>query len=100
LFQLTHGTLDFIIGSDLYFDPEVFEPLTETISFLLKNNPKANVLLAVQERSSDWSIEEWLIKYNLKCDYIFPKQFLQGTGIEESDLTGVHTIFILRLFLA
>ena len=56
------------------------------------------VLIAVQERSSDWSIEEWLIKYKLRCNYILPREFLKGTGIEESDLTGRHTIFILRLF--
>jgi hypothetical protein len=56
------------------------------------------VLVAVQERSSDWSIEEWLLKHRLRCSYIFPKQFLKGTGIEESDLTGRHTIFILKLF--
>ena len=56
------------------------------------------VLIAVQERSSDWSIEEWLSKHRLRCSYIFPKQFLKGTGIEESDLTGRHTIFILKLF--
>lgn len=31
--------LDFVIGSDLFFDPEVFEKLVFTIKWLLSNNP-------------------------------------------------------------
>ena len=96
LFELTN--LDFIIGSDLFFDPEVFEPLLITIAWLLEHNPKAEVLIAVQERSSDWCLEEYLLKWKLKCSYIYPKDFLQGTGLEETDLTGKHTIFILKIF--
>ena len=96
LFELTN--LDFIIGSDLFFDPEVFEPLLITIAWLLEHNPQAEVLIAVQERSSDWCLEEHLLKWKLKCSYIYPKDFLQGTGLEETDLTGKHTIFILKIF--
>ncbi len=47
LFRFDSGSLDYIIGSDLYFDPEVFEPLTETISYLLTQNPRAQVKLPV-----------------------------------------------------
>ena len=79
LFELTN--LDFIIGSDLFFDPEVFEPLLITIAWLLEHNPQ--VLIAVQERSSDWCLEEHLLKWKLKCSYIYPKDFLQGTGLED-----------------
>ena len=74
LFELTN--LDFIIGSDLFFDPEVFEPLLITIAWLLEHNPQAEVLIAVQERSSDWCLEEHLLKWKLKCSYIYPKDFL------------------------
>ena len=31
--------LDWIIGSDLFFDPEIFEKLIFTIKWLLENNP-------------------------------------------------------------
>ena len=31
--------LDFVIGSDLFFDPEVFEKLVFTIKWLLSKNP-------------------------------------------------------------
>ena len=90
--------LDFLIGSDLLFDPKVFEPLVKTIALLLERNERLKVLVAVQERSSDWSIEEQLKKWNLICDYVYPREFLKGTGIDESDIIGGHTIFILRVF--
>lgn len=98
LFQFDDHQLDFVIGSDLFYDPNVFEPLLTTIAYLLQQNPQAQVLIAVQERSSDWTIEEYLIKWNLSCSYIFPREFLKGTGVQETDLTGRHTIFILKLF--
>ena len=98
LFEISDQKLDYIIGSDLFFDPVVFEPLLITISFLLEANPQAQVLIAVQERSNDWSIEEYLIKWKLSCSYIYPREFLRCTGIEEGDLTGKHSIFILKIF--
>jgi predicted nicotinamide N-methyase len=98
LFDINQDKLDFVIGSDLFFDPTVFEPLLITISFLLEANPQAEVLIAVQERSNDWTIEEFLVKWKLKCSYIYPREFLRQTGIDESDLTGKHSIFILKIF--
>jgi predicted nicotinamide N-methyase len=38
-------SLDLILGSDLFFDPEVFEPLVETVAYLLTQNPRAQVLI-------------------------------------------------------
>ena len=90
--------LDYIIGSDLFFDPKVFEPLVATLAFLLGRHPSCQVLITVQERSADWSIEQHLSKWNLKCSYIYPMEFLAGTGIDESELIGGHTIFILKVF--
>ena len=89
--------LDYIIGSDLFFDPEVFEPLCVTLSFLLKRNPGAQVLISVQERSEYWTVEEHFLKWNLRGTIISPQEFLAGTGIEESDLTDRHTIYILKV---
>jgi len=91
--------LDFVIGSDLFFDPDVFEKLVFTIKWLLSNNPGCQFVCTVQERSADWSIELLLKKYNLRCSYDYPEQFLRGTGISPSDLTGDHTIFVLKIFL-
>lgn len=91
------GKVDFIIGSDLFFDPSVFEPLIVTVKWLLDNNKGCQFLCSVQERSADWSIELLLKKHKLSCSYEHPSDFLAGTGIQESDLTGDHTIFLLRI---
>ena len=82
------------------FDPEVFDPLCQTISFLLRFNPQAKVLISVQERSENWTIEDSFKKWNLRGRYVYPEEFLAGTGIDESDLTGRHTIFIVEIFPA
>ena len=42
--------LDWVIGSDLFFDPEVFEPLIVTIKWLLDNNQGCQFLCTVQVR--------------------------------------------------
>lgn len=89
--------LDYIIGSDLFFDPAVFEPLIVTVKWLLDNNKGSQFLCTVQERSADWSIEVLLKKYRLSCSYEYPADFLAGTGIQESDLTGDHNIFLLKI---
>ena len=98
LTQFRNNKLDYVVGSDLFFDPKVFEPLIKTLSYLLSIKNDTEIYITVQERSTDWTLEEHLNKWNLCCDYIFPKEFLKGTGIDESDLIGGHTIFILRIF--
>jgi len=92
--------LDYIIGSDLFFDPSVFEQLCVTISFLLNANAAARVLITVQERSDDWSVEEYLLKWGLSGRIIRTRQFLSGTGIQENDLDSgntPHSIYILEV---
>jgi len=91
--------LDWVVGSDLFFDPSVFEKLIFTIQWLLSNNPGAGFVCTVQERSADWSIDLLLKKYSLRCEFEYPERFLAGTGISPSDLTGSHTIFVLKIFL-
>lgn len=98
LFLFQDGHLDYIIGSDLFFDPEVFEPLIVTVALLLEFNPRTQVLIAVQERCGEWSVERLFQKWNLRGDFIYPETFLQGTGIEAADLTGKHSISILKIF--
>ncbi|TRY75405.1 hypothetical protein TCAL_09751 [Tigriopus californicus] len=98
LFLFQNGQLDYIIGSDLFFDPEVFEPLIVTVALLLEFNPQTQVLIAVQERCGEWSVERLFHKWNLRGDFIYPETFLKGTGIEAADLTGKHSISILKIF--
>lgn len=52
LFKL--GAIDLIIGSDCFYDPNVFEDIIVTVSFLLDRNSQAKFLTVYQERSSDW----------------------------------------------
>ena len=92
--------LDYIIGSGLFFGPSVFEQLCVTISFLLNANPSARVLITVQERSDDWSIEEYLLKWGLHGRIIHTRQFLSESGIQEGDLESGNTtqsIYILEI---
>ena len=67
------------------------------VSWLLRHNPGCQFLCTVQERSADWSIETLLQKWGLRASYEHPQDFLRGTGIRESDLTGDHTIFLLKI---
>ena len=99
VFRSENEKLDFLIGSDLFFDPDVFEPLCITLSYLLKANPKAKTFIAVQERSENWSVGDLFKKWNLKGRYIYPSEFLKGTDINESELTGRHTIYIVEISL-
>ena len=97
IFLFESGDLDFILGSDLFFDPEVFEPLCCTLSYLLEHNPRARAYISLQERSEYWTTEEYFLKWKLRAKIIRPEEFLKGTGIEEADLTGRHTIYILDI---
>lgn len=62
--------LHFVLASDVFFDPEVFEPLVQTISHILRTFPTAYCIFAYQERDCDWSIEDLLIVNNLYCERI------------------------------
>jgi len=96
LLQL-RNKLDWVIGSDLFFDPDVFESLIVTVKWLLDNNDGCQFLCTVQERSADWSIETLLKKYRLTCSYEYPETFLRGTEISTADLTGNHHIYVLKI---
>ncbi len=62
--------IDWIIGSDLFYNPSDFEPLIITINDLLNRNPNAICLMAYQERSSKRSITILLEKYDLKAELL------------------------------
>lgn len=77
------GPIDYIIGSDCFYDPSVFEDILVTISFLLDRNPAAKFLFSYQVRSSDWSIEALLKKWNLIAVKVLSKV-----------LKHVHKLFV------
>ncbi|XP_066498384.1 methyltransferase-like protein 23 isoform X2 [Hoplias malabaricus] len=85
--------VDIILGSDVFYEPEDFEDVLVTVSFLLKRNPCAQFWTTYQERSTDWSIEALLHKWSLKCTEI-PLDTFQAnkSHLAASSLPGNHTI--------
>ncbi|GLD68356.1 methyltransferase-like protein 23 isoform X1 [Lates japonicus] len=59
--------LDFILGSDVFYEPRDFEDVLVTVAFLLRKNPRAQFCTTYQERSSDWSIQPLLHWWSLSC---------------------------------
>lgn len=93
----TLGPIDYIIASDCFYDPSVFEDILVTISFLLDRNPKAKFIFSYQVRSSDWSIEALLRKWNLVAVNININRIGSESGIDINDLLGSHTIQLLEI---
>ncbi|TRY96349.1 hypothetical protein DNTS_008319 [Danionella cerebrum] len=85
--------VDIVLGSDVFYEPEDFEDVLVTFSFILKKNPHAQFWTTYQERSSDWSIEGLLQKWNLKSINIPLETFEANTDcLAGSTLPGNHTV--------
>jgi methyltransferase-like protein 23 len=92
------NNLDLVIGSDCLYDPTVFEEVVSSIAFLLENNPKATFICSYQLRSSDWSIENLLKKWNLACRNIDLESIGKETGVDIRDLMQGHNIYLLEIY--
>ena len=92
------GAIDYIIGSDCFYDPTVFEDILVTISFFLDQNRGCKFIFSYQERSTDWSIEALLKKWDLKCVNINISQIGKESGINVKDFMQDHTIHLLEIF--
>lgn len=90
------GPQDIIISSDCFYEPTVFEDILVTVSYFLENS-NAKFLCTYQERSSDWSIEALLKKWNLKCSLIDLDSVGEVSGINYQELMGDHTIHLLEI---
>lgn len=90
--------IDLIIGSDCLYDLSVFEDVISTLSFLLDRNPKATAIIAYQLRSSDWSIENLLKKYELKCRNIDLESISEDAGMDVKDLMEGHVIYLVEIY--
>ncbi|XP_010872374.1 methyltransferase-like protein 23 isoform X2 [Esox lucius] len=84
-------SLDIILGSDVFYEPEDFESVLVTISYLLRRNPKAQIWTTYQERSADWSIEALLHKWNLNCNNI-PLEKFNSKDLTGFKLPGSHSV--------
>lgn len=95
------GQLDYIIAADCFYDPSVFEDILVTVSFLLNagscDSSPTKFLFTYQERSSDWSIEHLLRKWNLECSNVSLKDVEDFCPIEIHHLMNGHTIRLLEI---
>lgn len=89
--------VDLIIASDCFYEPLIFEDILATVAFLLERNPQAKFLSTYQERSSDWSIEHLLNKWNLRCGEISIDNLGIESGVDINDLLKNHTIRLLEI---
>ncbi|MCI4385295.1 hypothetical protein PGIGA_G00048770 [Pangasianodon gigas] len=85
--------VDIILGSDVFYEPEDFEDVLVTLSFLLRRNPSGQFWTTFQERSSDWTIETLLNKWNLRCTDV-PLDIFHANKkhLAGSTLPGNHSI--------
>ncbi|XP_007237383.1 methyltransferase-like protein 23 [Astyanax mexicanus] len=85
--------VDVILGSDVFYEPEDFEDVLLSVSVLLKRNPGGQFWTTYQERSTDWSIETLLHKWNLQCADIPLETFnAHRNHLAGSTLPGNHTV--------
>ncbi|KAI7897189.1 uncharacterized protein EV154DRAFT_410186, partial [Mucor mucedo] len=63
--------IDYIIGSDTFYEPSQFENLLVLVSYVVYNhNPKCRFITTYQERSPKRSIQYLLDKWGLSCTQI------------------------------
>lgn len=92
-----HGPVDLILGSDCFYEPSVFEDILVTVSYILKVNPGSKFLCTYQERSSDWTIEHLLAKWNLHCYVHNINNIGSSVGLDIHELIGDHSIHLLEI---
>uniref|UniRef100_A0A914WEN1 N-acetyl-D-glucosamine kinase n=1 Tax=Plectus sambesii TaxID=2011161 RepID=A0A914WEN1_9BILA len=69
------GPFDWVLASDCFYDPVVFEPLMSTIATLIAANSSTKVLFGYQERHCHWSIEVLIRRFGLMCQHVDPDSF-------------------------
>ncbi|XP_040918362.1 methyltransferase-like protein 23 [Toxotes jaculatrix] len=92
--------LDFILGSDVFYEPQDFEDVLVTVAFLLRKNPRAQFWTTYQERSADWSIEPLLHRWKLNCVDIHLEKFdADKSELAGSTLPGSHSVQMMMIRL-
>ncbi|XP_058267620.1 methyltransferase-like protein 23 isoform X2 [Hemibagrus wyckioides] len=84
--------VDIILGSDVFYEPEG-EPDSGFMLFSFLRNPSGQFWTTFQERSSDWTIETLLNKWNLQCTDV-PLDIFHANKkhLAGSTLPGNHSI--------
>ncbi|KAI9005487.1 putative methyltransferase-domain-containing protein [Phycomyces nitens] len=92
-------TIDYILGSDTFYDPADFEKLLMLVAHVIhRHNNKCVFITAYQERSAKRSIQYLLDKWSLQCRLI-PKESFESK--ETRDRVNVHSgtfsVFMLEI---
>ncbi|XP_033629995.1 methyltransferase-like protein 23 [Asterias rubens] len=96
IFQLP--TFDVILASDCFYDTKDFENVLATIVFFLEKGTTTRCWISYQERSSDRSLDQLLIRWGLHCLHIPLGVFgADGPSVAGSNLPGHHSIQLLEL---
>ncbi|OAD75792.1 hypothetical protein PHYBLDRAFT_142783 [Phycomyces blakesleeanus NRRL 1555(-)] len=91
-------TIDYILGSDTFYDPADFEKLIMLVSHVIhRHNKNCVFITAYQERSAKRSIQYLLDKWSLQCQLIPKESFeLESTRAED---VNVHSGTLASVFL-
>ncbi|KAI8991044.1 hypothetical protein BDF20DRAFT_18563 [Mycotypha africana] len=102
--------IDYIIGSDTFYEPSQFENLLTLVSYVIhQHNPQCKFITAYQERSPKRSIQYLLDKWHLKCKlipkesfdfdeikYTHPEDSLSKVKVNAGSLSSVFVLEISR----
>ncbi|KAI8906497.1 putative methyltransferase-domain-containing protein [Powellomyces hirtus] len=67
---------DYVLGADVFYEPEMFDTLLATVVYILKKSPpSAAFITAYQERSSRRSVQHLLDRYGLTCTLVDKADF-------------------------
>lgn len=92
------GEVDLILGSDCFYEPSVFEDILISVSYIFESNPNAKFLFTYQERSSDWSIEALLLKWNLSCKLHNISNLGASIGLDIHRIIGDHSVQLIEVY--
>ncbi|KAF0311326.1 Methyltransferase-like protein 23 [Amphibalanus amphitrite] len=85
--------LQFILGSDVFYDEPLFEEVLRSVAFLLETSPHAEFVFSYQERSSERCLEPLLVKWRMQARQVPLAEFgADGPAVAGSDLPGNHSI--------
>ncbi|KAK7111140.1 histone-arginine methyltransferase METTL23-like [Littorina saxatilis] len=91
--------VDFILGSDCFYDTKDFEDVLVTVSFLLKRNPDCQFWTTYQKRSAMRSIEFYLKKWGLAAEEVPVTSFFHKDGMQHCDYPGVDSVHMFDITL-
>ncbi|XP_050545498.1 methyltransferase-like protein 23 [Daktulosphaira vitifoliae] len=94
---LNLGPFDLIIGSDCFYEPNIFEDLIVTISYLLERNPMAKFMTTYHERDSEFSIDELAAKWKLNCTHKSLEDLGKNNELDVYELMKGNDIHLVEI---